>query len=121
MQITLQQRLNLQGLLREQKTPPFTTDWDILTTVWKKIRLSDEESKPLMEKIQTPQGEMEVVTVAKLKQFGEQSIEVDLNYAEASKLMTLLKAGKYSPAESDWLDSLKIELEKVSQDPTKTK
>lgn len=111
--LTLLQRINLQNLLRDQKTAPFTDDWDLQTTIWKKIRLTSEEKESLEQAIQTPQGEVRAVTMAKIEELGDNTAQIDLNYAEANKIITLFKAGKYSATDSPWLSPLKEELDKV--------
>jgi hypothetical protein len=114
--LTLLQRINIQNVLRDHKAAPFTDDWDLETTIWKKVRFTPEEKESLEQPIQTPQGEVRAITMAKVEELGETTVQIDLNYAEAGKIITLFKTGKYSAADCTWLSPLKEELDKVTKE-----
>jgi len=112
LRMTVQQRLNLEGMLRQQKSEDgeaLMTSYELL----KKIRIPTEDRVLYMREIQTPQGPATEFFNRTIN--AAPSTDIELESAEIRRLEGTLKDWKnYSPEDVEWLIDLKKQLSAVN-------
>lgn len=110
--LTVQQRLNIEGIIRQQRSPDDETlmlNYDLL----KKIRIGTEERPLYMREVTTPQGTMSEFNNRNIQ--AAPSVEVNLEAPEIRRLETLLREWKqYSTDDIEWLSGLKRQIGAVN-------
>jgi len=112
LKLTVQQRLNIEGIIRQQRSPDDETlmiNFELL----KKIRIPAEEKQIYLRDIPTPQGIM--------TEFYNKTIQaalpadVTLETAEFRRLDSLLKDWKqYTTDDVEWLMDLKGQIARIN-------
>jgi hypothetical protein len=116
MKLTIQQRLNLEGMIRQQRSPDDETlmlNFDLL----QKVRVPESE-RPLYMR-DNPAGGVEFVTRA-IQTAGV--LEVELNSAELRRLESLLREWEnYGTDDVEWLMAIKKQITAINSGVAATK
>jgi len=109
--MSVQQRLNLEAMLRQQRSPDDETlmvNWELL----KKLRIPAEDKALYMRDIQTPQGQATEFFMKNIQAAPE--MDVELESAELRRLDTVLKEWKqYTTDDVEWLQGVKSQIASV--------
>ena len=119
MKLTVQQRLNLEGMIRQQRSPDDETlmlNYDLL----QKVRVPESERSLYMREVFNGQS---IVTEFLTKPIQTAPVlEVDLSAAEVRRLEALLREWKqYSADDVEWLMSLKKQIAAINNGTVTTK